>query len=588
MNEIQKMYNEVKDIYEIQNEIDDIEMKISECKVKLIEINKKKAKKDEIRKEIQSLEKQIESLAIENKKKESALTNEKSERYKKGCIDNLPNLIYEWNVNDERTIVLSKETVNFFKKIREESFYKEVKKKYYKIMEGYFNDVLCAEMRVEENAKEIYIILQSESKSDTGNSLYNESSTYSNGKLIDNIKQNLMDFYTKNKQICNFLFEILKINLENRIYERIQRKCEFVSVFERNNEIMKDTKYYITDKDYLNNLLVLCLKNNCANVRSCIEICKDKEYYKMSIEFSIVVFIIEHLRDHESVIKECAISFFDIKKVEKGLFNYFCIFNEICVLEKKLKMRNTKQSYNRVSERKSNTRNMNIKITIDRNTNERNINERNKNESNKNESNKNERNKNERNKNERIDSEDNYSYDTAYDTSFLSKIKEEYFLAIISICGTQNIDFSLSLDQYKINVNESFFGFKEIMTFFVSSNLLQNFCSSYFDSLSKNLVKYILNQENIPIQDSEKYSEFINYIFILYDNYQTMDSYCRLKCVDMLLVSNMDEIEKCYDKNVICLEKDEIVLLLIALFNDTEKRQELVCKVSKTSKKDDC
>ncbi|KAM0686709.1 hypothetical protein COBT_002065 [Conglomerata obtusa] len=445
--------------------------------------------KRSLKEEIQKIEKEINKLEI----KEIKINNltdlhkiECEEMFKEKCMQYIENLVYIWSGNDGRTVVLSKETKEFFNLIREKEFYKEMKKIYYRRMDKYFNDFLIINLWFEEDEKEIYVNYSSKEKK--------------------NLENNILSFYEKNKEISNFLFEIIKKNLRNKISDMIKiRDINYKTIFQQNNFLLQKTKFYISNHDeFLEAVLLASIKIESLASRESIIICKEKKDCNLSEDYLTFIFIIDQLDyfKHKNIIKTALINFFEIKKIQRGLFNYFCIFSEITLCIKKYKIEE------------------------------------------------------------------------------LIKIKEDLFIEIIKNSGINDLDFNQNITNIKFDIQEIILAFNEILNFFIFDTMKNIFIASFFDSLLEKIFNFIIEKKDIPIQDSENFSELINYTYELFDDIKSLNNYCKLKCVDTILNANLSEIENYINLKIICLDKKEMIKLIIALFNDTEKRRAVISKIN--------
>ncbi|KAM0674651.1 hypothetical protein GVAV_001838 [Gurleya vavrai] len=496
------------------NEITEKLKKLEDIPILTEKLYKYKSKKDEMIKNIKLIEKE-KYVILDNledsellKKKLSDVENEilkmeaKNVKIEKiedlkflsddlmrvKIFDFIGELIYEWSF-EEKTVVLSKETTKFFRFIKDKEFYKEAKKKYFRLMEKCFENVVPVEIKFEDNEKEIYVSVEN----------------YVNDcNLLNEKKENILNFYRINKEISNFLFELLKKNIKNRAFCKVKNRDENIKIFlEENRQVLMETKFNFDVDLFYEEILLISLKNESLQDRNTFKICTEKENCNFSEDYVTLLFIIEKidLKKHFEIIKSSLELFFDSNKIEKGLFNYFCIFNEI-----------------------------------------------------------------------------NHALKNFYISEFKS-LKEIFFGLIMKNCGIDELNFDDKFEVLKIDILEVFTAFNEIMNFFVDEIYSAKFIESFFDILSTKKIDYIFEKKDLPIQESEKISELINFIFQIFKNSVEYPNYCKLKCIDDVLNSSLKDIEKGVKEKIFCLTKNELLKLVEALFNDSEKRKKIIEKI---------
>lgn len=491
MDEILKLYEQSKDILILKNKRNDKINKIKQMENELIQLLNEREKlynknsnKYDLLEQLRSIEYKIDKLAIETKKIKSIEDFEdiKNENiYEEKAKEFIDELIYEWNETDTRTVVLSKKTKNFFKKMKNKTFYKDLKKIYYGRLKKHLDKVQFSDIIVEEDVNEIYININPAIKSES----------------------NILEFYSANREISNFLFDVLMNNLEKKVYSLTTKRNKKINIFvEKNNDLLENTKYFIEDIDkYIKNVVLTVMSDISKQIRNKIEINNDIKEYNFSEDFVILLFCLKKVNS-SAEIKDYFLNFFNVEKIEKGLFNYLCVFSEINYLQKKI----------------------------------------------------------------------NYPE--------LAKIKEDLFSLIIKNSGASEINYKNDLESLKMEILENHIAFTEILSFFIFEATKGAFLNYYFEFLCECIYKNILENEHINIQESEKYAELINWFFNFDEQAKHVSNICKLKCLEIILVSDLNEIEVHIDQNDLCLEKNEIRNMIVALFSESEKQNRILKKLN--------
>lgn len=167
-----------------------------------------------------------------------------------------------------------------------------------------------------------------------------------------------------------------------------------------------------------------------------------------------------------------------------------------------------------------------------------------------------------------------------YEFRNLSTQKELIFCHIIKISGINEINLRNEIDTIRSDVYQNQYAFKDIIELFLQDNLKLTFIISYFDSLCDHILKYILSRQSISIKESECFSELITFVNELSGIERMLNNNCRMNCVETVLRSGLKEIDEYYSSGKLCLDANEMVKLICALFTDTARRSEILEKIT--------
>lgn len=327
MERINKLYTEVNDIEHLRNlrneklaSIQSLEKELYSLIEYRTHMESKRPSVTALQRQLTEIESDIRHLSIKTKtitQLSELLDITDSAMFREKTFEFVNELVYDWLENDDQTIVLNKDTVSFFRRVKSEEYYKDLKAKYYERLSQYFKGFCYAELGIEETSGEFYFSVA--------------------GDLSD--KGRYKTFYDKNKELCNFLFQVLFNNLDSKLYGMFEkRQPGFLKVLSKNNELLLNTKYFVRDEcSHIEKIILGVIEDICMSPRADIVIDLDSRESNFSEEFATLLFCFASLNDKSKIasFKPFVTSLFSLEKIERNLFNYICVFSEIDHLIKK-------------------------------------------------------------------------------------------------------------------------------------------------------------------------------------------------------------------------------------------------------------
>ncbi|EJW05257.1 hypothetical protein EDEG_00668 [Edhazardia aedis USNM 41457] len=331
MEEITTLFNDVKDYFELDQEIkikidelNCLKNEIQEIEQKILFYEDSKEELKRLKENLVEIENSIKSEELITKKPSKVSDfNEEMMALSDVLLENkasefVDELIYNWGDDNTFSVYISKDTVQFFKIMKGREFYSTLKKKFYNRLQKLLEETTFGEFLFEESNDEIILHI---------------------GENKSSEKDSIEVFYKSYKEICNFVFQIFKNNLRNKVIKMIKKKDEnFKNTYISINSMIENTRFYAKNTiQELDNMQMDVFYEIAERERKNIKISSSEK--PLTKDMSIVSFIVKNLNTIDAdKIRKCLIMFFDLSKVDQTLFNLFSIFSEITYIQKHIKI----------------------------------------------------------------------------------------------------------------------------------------------------------------------------------------------------------------------------------------------------------
>ncbi|KAG0441834.1 Replicase polyprotein 1a [Dictyocoela muelleri] len=319
----------------------------------------------------------------------------------------------------------------------------------------------------------------------------------------------------------------------------------------------------------------------------------------------------------QSVVEQAVINFFDLSKVERSLYNFMALLNDLSYfLEKLREIRKNLDDNPEIVDIKNDNpeivdikndnpkivdiKNDNPKIVDIKNDNPKIVDIKNDNHEIVDIKNDNHEIVDIKNDNQKSQNKIDVSKDSAdmdinqkifLDLKILSNMKKELlsvqdklFTEILNLGKPSVDDFSKSLENSKLTIKQKIDYFYELVDFFMSEEKAYHFKICLFDALYNDFTKFIFQKDEIFADDINDLNELTIWLMRICISKEQVYNFEKMESLLKIFTFSLSQIVDAYHENEIIFSKIEIVKLIKKIFEDNYNRKLAIDKILKGDK----